>query len=174
MDSAPAGALENLWYRMDHAESVASIAYPLRKLKRFEEARRYLNRALFSLREISVKQASNNMALEMLAAALLELGALEEELAHGEAADRAVHEALATIEPAAQANPSDLLLTWRLAQCYEALGGLAERRRHRNEARQWYARSLDLWKQWKQAGRPASRFLDTRLRTATAAFERVQ
>ena len=95
-------------------------------------------------------------------------------MGHDEAAVRVLQDARATIEAPAQSNPSHLLLTWRLAQCYEALGGIAERSRHRTEARQWYARSFDLWKQWKQAGRPSSGFLDARLRSALAAFERVQ
>ena len=175
MDSAPATVLENVWYRMDQAEVVASIARPLRKLKRFEEARRYLDRALSTFQALLLKQPSNKMVLAMMTAALLELGALESELGHGPAAENAVREALATnIERVVQANPSNLLLTWRLAQCYEALGGLAERRPNRAVARQWYARSLALWKQWKQAGRPSSGFLETRLRAATAAYERIQ
>ena len=174
IDSAPASVLDNLWYRTDQAEYITSIAYPLRKLKRFEEARRYLDRALLILRDLLVQQPSSNTVKEVLTVALLELFALEEELGHGEAAASAANEALATIKAAAQANPDSVLLTWRLAQSYAALGELEERRHHRKEARRWYARGLDLWKQWKQSGRPSSRFLDNQLRAANAAFERVQ
>ena len=174
MDSAPAGVLENIWHRLDHAEYVASIAYPLRKLKRFEEARRYLDRALLNIGDILVKQPSSSTVREVMTAALLELSALEAESAHGDAALKAANQALQTIEAAALAHPADVLLAWRLSQSYQVLGSIAERGRHRDEAKRWYAKSLDLWNQWKPAGRPTSRFLDNQLRAASAAFERVQ
>ena len=59
MDSAPASVMENLWHRMDQAEYVASIAYPLRKLKRFERSS-----PVFGSRAFDLSRTGNQTPIE--------------------------------------------------------------------------------------------------------------
>ena len=173
MDAAPSSLLNNIWYRADQAQYLASIAYPLRKLQQYEEARKYLERALPILRELKTKQPSNNWVKEGLTAALLELSALRNATGNI-AAEATALEALETIEPAAKEHPEDIRFAWRMSQSYAALGAVAEKLHRRQAARDWYAKSLSVWTQWKQAGRPSSRFLDHEVRGARTALERVQ
>ncbi len=167
MDAAPASVMGNIRYRSDQAEYHASIAYPMRKLGRYAEARQHLERALAALRDLAVKQAANNSVKSVLTAALLELAALEKVLGNKAATASAAKEALRVIEPAVAANQDNALLALRLAESYQMLGQI-------DSAGQWYALQRNVWEQWRKSGRPAGRFFEYQLRAAPAAMERVQ
>jgi tetratricopeptide (TPR) repeat protein len=132
----------NLNVRRSLANAHAEIALPLRKLARIEDARLHLNKAVEIERAVGEPQAFTHMEWGDLLLARLDRNGAREQF----------ETALALAEKAVAARPEPMQLRRELADCYERLGEFHAGAREWKQARNWYAKSLDLWNNWTQWG----------------------
>jgi tetratricopeptide (TPR) repeat protein len=132
----------NWFARRTLAQAHAELALPLRKLGRLEEAKTHLARA------VEIERALGD--LRSFTAG--EQGALA--LGAGDRAGALAHyqNALALAEKAVAARPEDMQLRRELADCHERLAEFHARAREWQQAREWYAKSLAVWKEWTRWG----------------------
>jgi eukaryotic-like serine/threonine-protein kinase len=120
----------------------AAIAYPLRKLGRRKEALAELQKALELERKNST---ASSLTHNEMGDVLLEMGdrvgALEQ-----------YRRALVIAENWVEKMPRVMMFRPDLADCYERLGAFHASAREWDQGREWYGKSLVVWKEWTQWG----------------------
>src|SRR5689334_22929557 len=131
-------------------------ALPLRKQGRIEEAKAHQSKAVEIERGLGEPQPFTHMESgDLLLSRRDRNGAREQ-----------YETALALAEKAVAARPEPMQLRRELADCYERLGGFHGTAREWKQARDWYAKSLDLWNNWTHWG--VSSVYDQRRRSQAA------
>jgi tetratricopeptide (TPR) repeat protein len=132
----------NLNVKRSLARAHAEIALPLRKLGRVEEAKAHLTKAVEIERGLGEPQPFTHMEWgDLLLAQRDRNGAREQ-----------YETALALAEKAVAARPEPMQLRRELADCYERLGEFHASGRDWKQARDSYAKSLDIWNNWTKWG----------------------
>jgi serine/threonine protein kinase len=132
----------NWFARRTLGRAHAELALPLRKLGRPHEAKMHLARADEIERALGQPQSFTAGEQGDLA------------LASGDRAGALVHYkiALDRAEKAVAARPEDMQLWRELADCHERLGEFHARAGEWRQARDWYAQSFSVWKDWTRWG----------------------
>jgi serine/threonine protein kinase len=153
----------NWFARRTLAQTHAELALPLRKLGRLEEAKAHLARAVEIERGLGELRSFTAGEQGDLA---LATGDRDGALGH-------YQNALALAEKAVEARPEDMQLRRELADCHERLAEFHARAREWRQAREWYGKSLGVWKEWTRWG-VSSVYNQRREKQAAAALARCE
>jgi tetratricopeptide (TPR) repeat protein len=137
-----ARSLDNLDFKRRLAHVHAEMALPLRTLHRFDEATLHLSKAVEIERGLGEPQPFTHLEWgDLLLAKRDRIGARQ----HYETALRLAEKAIV-------AKPEPMELRRELADCYERLGAFHHSAREWTRAREWYAKSLEIWTNWTKWG----------------------
>jgi tetratricopeptide (TPR) repeat protein len=137
-----ARSLDNLDFKRRLAHVHAEMALPLRTLHRFDEATLHLSKAVEIERGLGEPQPFTHLEWgDLLLAKRDRIGARQ----HYETALRLAEKAIV-------AQPEPMQLRRELADCYERLGEFHHSAHEWTQAREWYAKSLDIWTNWTKWG----------------------
>lgn len=157
------------------------ISLPLRKTGDLVGAIKNLEESVETLKVMIQQSPTNDEALSGMHDSLLALAESELESGDFSRALPNYQEALKIAQSETAAGPSDLYAKWRLADSYSGLGNyyrklaehpntsITESNEKWREARDWYAKSFDIWKNWKQFA-ASSKFDTSRVGQAQLAL----
>jgi tetratricopeptide (TPR) repeat protein len=136
------GRIDPRHWNPGYANPHTAIAYPLRKLGRRKEALAELQKALELERKNSTASSlTHNEMGDLLLDMGDRAGALEQ-----------YRRAVAIAENVVEKKPRVMPYRQDLADCYERLGAFHAGAREWDQAREWYGKSLVVWKEWTQWG----------------------
>jgi serine/threonine protein kinase len=136
------------------------IALPLRKLGNHKKAIEQLQTSIDVLNVMLKESPTNPEAISGFHDAVLSLADTQLESGDFESAQTNYQHALAMSEEEVKTSPADLYAKWRLADSYAGLGRLygtmamnssdssEQRIEHWRQARNWFAQSHSIWKNW--------------------------